>query len=316
MFPLTEEDLDELSDDSLNQLVKLDKQGILCAPNECLVTFKERMKLTIKHLNEVDNELSEKGELELFDDMPLPAANRIGPKLLEDASCRCKERYGFSINWVPGFFLSKSLGLLWGGCAVSFPEEHFSVFLIRKAFMTSEKWFIYSREELLSHELCHVARAPLCDTPQEEHFAYAISSSAMRRTIGNCFQAQKDALIFLLPVLVLLGAQMTMIFGGLYFSLVPFWIGAVSGPSYLLLRNFKLRRTYFKARKKLVKQKIKQPDALLFRCTSGEIQEIAGTTDPAGYITSKWNYDLRWKVMITRFAPHFKQNGVSDDNKN
>ncbi len=301
MFPLTLEQIDQLDKNSTSKLIDLDSKGILLAPGESLESFKERIKVTASTLKEIDEELDSKPQYELFQGVHVSKKDKIPASLMDNVSKTNKDKYGFSINWVPGFFLSKSLGLLWGGCSVSFPEEHFSAFLIRKSFTNKEKWLIYSRSELLSHELCHIARTPINDNAYEEHFAYAISKSNMRQQIGNCFQRQIDALIFLCPIFILLAAQIYQVITMNIFDMTAFWIIAMSGPSYLLIKNYYLRIKYFKAFKKLKRAGIKKRDAVLFRCTKDEIFEIGKTEDTKTLLSEKANSDLRWQIIAKRF---------------
>ena len=211
----------------------------------------------------------------------------------------------FSVAWVPGFFLSKSLGLLWGGCAFTMPDSLFSVFLIRRSFSAQKKWFIYRRDELLAHELCHAARGPLRDMIYEEHFAYMTAPSRVRRYMGNCFRTKWDAMIFLVPVLVLLTAQSIESFTRYKYDIWPFWIAALAGPALLLIRNQLCRNVYFKAVKTLKKAGIKNPKAVLFRCTVSEIKEITKYRKRLDslklYFKNKSGSELRWKVIMARF---------------
>jgi len=301
MYPISLSEIEELAEDDLKKLSKLDSQGILIGPGEGLGEFKKRLTTALDTQVEVDKELDSSGTFELYKGMDVRREERIPTKLLDQVCDVTKKKYKFSVNWVSGFFLSKSLGFLWGGCSISFPVEQFTVFLIRKNFKDAAKWFIYSRDELLSHEICHVARAPIHDNPYEEHFAYAISQSGLRRQIGNCFQSQIDALLFICPVFTLLAVQFYQVFTRTQFSLVPFWLFAASGPLYLLVKNYFLRFKFFRAVKKLERAGYKNVEAILFRCTKSEIFDFAASVDVKALVEQKFECDLRWRVIRYRF---------------
>lgn len=301
MYPITQDEIDSLSGNDISILAELDSNGIIVGPGETIDDFKKRITTASKTLTEIEKELVDNGEYELYKGMVIKNDLRIPTKFLDQECDITQKKYKFSINWVPGFFLSKSLGFLWGGCSISFPVEQFSVFLIRKSFKEKKKWLIYDRSELLSHEICHVARAPINDNPYEEHFAYAVSNSKLRQQIGNCFQSQIDALIFIGPVFMLLAAQFYQIFSNTMFSLIPFWLFAASSPSYLLIKNYYLRGKFNKAFKKLQSAGYEDADAILFRCNKSEIFEIASTNTLNVYIDKKIDSELRWKVIANRF---------------
>ena len=203
---------------------------------------------------------------------------------------------------MPAFFPTRGLGLLWGGCTV-ITDTGFPVFFLRRGFRARPKWFIYRRDELLAHELCHAVRGCLEDEPYEEQFAYMTSDSAFRRWSGNCFRHEWDAVAFLIPVVLLLAAQIIVYTGLLNLPLWPFWIVAFAFPAFLVARNIPGRRTFFAARTKLEKAGFTIPDAALFRMTSDEIRTLARTPDAqiGNFLNNKSGAELRWQILIHRF---------------
>ena len=196
--------INDLKEGDIDALCELDSMGLILAPGEDFQEYKQRLQNLFSHLEEVYSELDKNGKVTIFDCVELDKERAIPPEIMEEAAEIDDKFYGFRIDWVPGFFLPKSLGFLWGGCAISSPEDFFSVFLIRGAFAKKKKWLVYRRDELLSHELCHVARLPICDRSYEELFAYRLSPSGFRRYMGNCFQYQIDAILFIVPFFILL----------------------------------------------------------------------------------------------------------------
>ena len=181
-------------------------------------------------------------------------------------------------------------------------ELPFSFFLIRGAFRSRERWFLYNRRELLAHELCHSMRQPLRDVPLEEFFAYRTSPSPFRRYLGNCFIRDTDALLFVLPVFVLLGAVMVQSFVWPVLPAWPFWIAALAYPAFLFYRNAAARRRVFRAARKLREFGVAKPMAVLFRSTTPEIGELGALKSReefAACLAEK--RDLRWEVIKFRF---------------
>jgi hypothetical protein len=297
--------IEQLKEDNTDALVELDKCGLLPAPGEELASFKKRLLELHVRLQEFHKKLNDNGKVDLFPGFPLKKKQLITKEIISEAAEITQNLFEFSVSWVPGFFLSKSLGLLWGGCAFTMPDSMFSVFLIRRSFTERVKWFIYRRDELLAHELSHAARGPLHDMIYEEHFAYMTAPSRVRRYMGNCFRTKMDAMLFLIPVLVLLTAQSIESFTRYRYEIWPFWIAALAGPAWLIFRNQLCRNIYFKAVKTLKKAGIKNPRAVLFRCTTSEMREIAKSSRRLDslriYFRNKSGSELRWQVIMTRF---------------
>lgn len=300
------EKLNALRKNDFDAFIELDANGLLLAPDENLTEFKRRNKKLFKHLLNFEKELRKNEKVTLFDTITVSDNWRINEEIMKEAAKLDKDFYEFQIEWVPGFFLSKSLGWLWGGCAISFPEDAMSIFLIRENFADKQKWLFYHRDELLAHELCHIARLPINDRSFEEHFAYRLSHSGLRRYIGNCFQYTYDAIFFIIPFFLLLIAQAlnTFVFGG-GLPMYPFWILIILYPAFLLLRNQKSRNAYFKAKKNLKRAGMEKPLPILFRCTKAEIYTIAAfTKDILGlkeWLGKQACLQLRWRVIYERF---------------
>ena len=223
---------------------------------------------------------------------------------MEEGFAETENHYAFKANWVPGFFPASGLGVLWGGCSISSSEDTPTLFIIRSSFRNKDKYFIYSRKELISHELCHAVRVPIGDMTYEEHFAYALSSSALRRYTGNCFKSEKDAIFFLLPLFFLLLIQFMRISYTPNLPAWPFWILAFVWPAFLIFVNIRERKQYFKAEKALKNAGFINPSAVLFRCNTKEIEDFAkcGNNEATEKILAvKRISDLRWKVIFHRF---------------
>ena len=302
-------------------LAALDARGFLFRNDDTVESFRTRLLRMREGASGLQQELTTASSVKLFDTFVVQAEDAIPSAIMQEAARTTWGLYRFSVDWVPGFFLRRGIGWLWGGCAVTDPETGFTIFLVRHSFAASPRWFIYQREELLSHELCHVARMALDDSAYEEHFAYATAHSRLRRYIGNWFQSKYDAVWFLLPVLLLLAAETVRTFTMLEYQIWPFWLLALAYPLFLLVRNHLQRRKFFQAFRVLLLAGCRCPAAMLFRCVGEEIAELAGWTgrDSATILESlraKATGSLKWQVMIYRFIDNADSSNLSADSDN
>ncbi len=291
--------------DDPNTPYELDSHGLIAAPGETLEAFAARIDELLRTRARFDlcTESQAGAEsLEAEIGFKVGATEPIGAGIIAEAAEKTEKLFGFRADWVPAFFPTRGLGLLWGGCTV-ITDSGFPVFFLRRGFRTKRKWFIYRRDELLAHELCHAVRGCLEDETYEEHFAYMTSDSAFRRWTGNCFRREWDAIAFLIPVVLMLAVQIIVYSGVLSLPLWPFWIAAFAFPAFLIARNIPERRTFFTARAKLERRGFSNPDAALFRMTANEIRTLARTPDDRieAFLQERSGAELRWQILIQRF---------------
>ena len=291
-------------DDALELWAKLDENGLFPGENEDKQAFLDRCRNIFAFSRRLDRELKDHGGAVSAFGLKLREKARIPEEIMREASAKTEKLYGFKINWARGFFVTERMGLLWGGSSWYAPESGELLFIIRPAFERRKKWFIYRRDELLAHELCHVAHTPVADDKLEEFFAYQTSDSRFRRYLGNIFVRGMDAFIFLAPPFILLAVQMLNIFAGTGIAEWPFWalIGLV--PAGFLIRNQRSRNLYFRAEKKLATLEIKSPRAVLFRCTVREIAAIAaasGKEELKQWLIERIKTTRRFKIIGYRF---------------
>lgn len=298
MFP----DDDQLNSADFDFLLSLDDRGIFPAPGETQEQFMDY----VRHLRDsysVIYAALEKGKsLDAIVGFKIGEGIPITSEVLSEAEEENRQLFDFQINWVPAYFLSKGLGAIWGGCTVV-TDTNLALFFIRKDFREKQQWFIYNRRELMAHELCHVARSRLNDPEFEEHFAYMTAGSSLRRFMGNCFRAELDAFIFIVPVFILLAIQLLNAFMGLRIPEYPFWLLALAGPMYLIIRNILTRRTFLRAEENLRQGGISKPRAVLFRCTREEIREIAASNpvEVITYLYKKAETELRFRLICKKY---------------
>ena len=285
----------------LDAAVELDHAGFLVQPGENAETYAARIAEVKKHGLQFYDRFDKKGKLEIFPGLNVDLKNQIPQEILEEATARTEEAYQFSVRWVPGFFPDREFGIFWGGCAVWEEENPTPVIVIRKNFAKRAKWFIYDRAELISHEFCHAARMPLMDQELEEHFAYGISKKWLRRAIGNCFQKDLDAILFVIPAVLLALVQAAITILQLNNSLIlPFWILALAWPVYLIIRNIIQTSHYKAAKRNLEKAGFRNARAILFRSVYEEICTFSKTKPDQlrALLKEKAEQEFRWNVIL------------------
>lgn len=282
----------------------LDAAGFMPLPGESEADFIERSEGILACHRDFDEMLEVQGKLTVFDFVEVSKEEKIPVEIMAQAGEVTWELYRFKVAHVPGFFLSRAVGLLWGGCLIGDPDERFSLFLVRNSFRNKERWLFYRRTELFAHELCHSMRMELHESTLEEYFAYQTSPSWLRRYLGNCFIRDRDAVLFVIPALLLFAATVVRDF--LYHQLwvTPFWIFAFIYPLFLLFRNARSRRVVNRAGKKLKRFGVSNVQAILFRCTRAELLQLGSLDDRAEfdrYAADMAQKELRWKIILERF---------------
>lgn len=283
--------------------VELDGAGFLLRRGESAEQFFRRVETILGIHREFEAELAAAGEVGVYG-LQLRSQDRIPDEIIGEAEEVTDRLYSFRTRHVPGFFLSRDVGLLWGGCMICDPDHPLSVFLIRGAFRKRQRWLFYNRRELLAHELCHSMRQSLEEITLEEYFAYQTSPSRLRRYLGNCFIREYDAIWFVIPALLLLLAQVAQSFWLPGLPVWPFWPVALAYPAFLLIRNGISRRLVKRAAKKLAAFGVEKPSAVLFRLDCGEIRRIGAMERPGEfeqYAAERKESDFRWAILYARF---------------
>lgn len=288
---------------NIRRFAGLDSAGFIPGPGETAEEFLTRVDNIREAHRKFEETLAESGSAEVFGFAEVSSADRIDDALLDCAADKTRELYGFSVRHVPGFYLTRAVGLLWGGCMLYDPDENLSVFLLRDAFKKHRKFLNYTRDELLAHELCHCARQSIPEMTLEEYFAYQTSSSALRRWFGNCFISDKDALFFLLPMLLLPAAAVVQGWLLPWLPLWIFWLFAAAYPAYLLLRNHRAHRVVKNAFEALTGHGVKNVNAVLFRSTREELELFPQLTKEefASFVAECAAVEPRWAVIRARF---------------
>ena len=139
----------------------------------------------------------------------------------------------------------------------------------------------------------------------EEHFAYGISKKWLRRAIGNCFQRDLDAILFVIPAVILALVQSAITFLQLEnIPILPFWGLALAWPLYLIIRNMVQTGHYKSAKRNLEKAGFSNARAILFRSVYEEICLFAKTKPEQlrNVLEEKAEQEFRWKVILHAFS--------------
>jgi hypothetical protein len=207
----------------------------------------------------------------------LPSSERLSTEKQNLYSDKVKELYGFRANWVPAYFLNKGLPLLTGGMAVQFKKEEnedwMTFFQLKNVFKNKKKWFIYTAAEIVSHEMCHVARSNLNSIRYEESLAYQTSESGFRRIIGGALLKPSDNILFLLTILWMLICNLFFRNSAFFFTgldILPLITVLFLG----LYRNFSIRKELSICKSKFYEFFGEEYQQVLFRLSDDEISEI------------------------------------------
>ena len=287
------------------ELLRLDRAGFVPAPGMSREEFVSNAEKILETHRQFDENLCAAGKADIFGAATVTPDERIEAELIKEVAETTGKLYGFEVFHVPGFYLSRAVGLLWGGCMLGDRDEYFSVMLLRNAFKKHRRFLNYTRDELLAHELCHSVRQSLNEISLEEYFAYQTSASPVRRYLGNCFIRDIDALLFVIPMMLLPAAELLRALVYPALPVWPFWLIALIYPAFLLIRNAFSRRIVSNARKALVSCKVNQVEAVLFRSTLGELKQIANFRNRPeefrNWAETLAQTELRWQIILRRF---------------
>ena len=310
--PFTQQELNKAAEGDLKTLSELDSRGFIIGPEETPETYTERLKVFEKNLTEMDVELKEKSCLTV-EDLSFPASEKIPQESFNPATKITQSLYDFKITWVPGFFVTPSFGMLFGGCAYSFAPEFFSLFIIRNSFKKKKKWLFYERDELMSHELCHVARFAMGSHKYEEQFAYQTSTSSFRKNFGCMMRSAWETYIIMILLLGMLVTQVSLImFKGEWLASRTiiqnpvhwFYAALFLFVGYLVLRQKKQNKD-FAGTLDLLSTLTKNPKALAFRLTDEELDEISklNSIDESSFkeLILKRSKEHRFNILKNRF---------------
>lgn len=283
------------------QLLKLNKIGLIPGPQESVEEFTRRADYCLHLKNHLSDELKTNLDAEIA---PID--------ILEPATMTLSMKYDIAPHWIPLFFSNYRLPLWHGGCAwiYQMTEDSPTAALIqlRRKFEETKKYLgIYHRDELITHELCHVGRMKYQEPKYEEMLAYRTSEYSFRRLFGSLFQSSIESVIFLLIIFMLAVFDFFLISTDRHDAYtMALWLKAI--PVALILaaitRLVHRRKTLEKCRKNLeaVFGK-KYAEAVLYRLTDDEITRFSkyNSEHIKAYANTQAAQELRWRVITAAY---------------
>ena len=299
---ISRENIAKIRQGDLAALAELDAQGISPSPQETLEEFAERLEGLNLNFAKMEDALHHNGEYNV-EGVTVKASARISEEIFEEPMERTNRLFGFRCDWVPGFFFQASPLSFFGGYAFYFFPEFFAMFLARNCFRNKRKWLFIERDELVAHEMCHIARAALQSQAYEELFAYQTATTTFRRFTGGIFREQLDSFLFLGATFFLLFWQLAR---AIWLPQLPAWGGWVIlllDVSFLLIRHGITYHRFTTALGKLVQlygdEAIAR--AVLFHASDEEIPQLAQAKDLSVLLNEWAQFQLRWQIIRHRF---------------
>lgn len=307
---ISEANLARVEAGDIETLLRFDDHGIILGPDESTADLTARIRALHGHLQAFRHQLGKQKAVQ-FLDIALHGRDKIPADVFLAAGDQTRVLYDFAIDWVPGFYTNYRMGLLFAGCAFFSVEDFFAVFIIRKAFQKRARWWIYGRDELLAHELCHIAHCAHYSPEYEELFAYQTSPSLFRRVIGGLLRTTTDTYLMLGATLLLLVAQIVNVFLGppdywprVVMPVVAGLLVAVIG--LISARYRRVWRIFSGARRNLAGLAGDHAAmGVLFRCSAEEIGVIARLRAPGAlrqWLREAASGQLRWRVIDRKFG--------------
>lgn len=269
-------------------------QGFIPGPNETEEQFQERVAYCL-NLRET---LPQGANLEVTEQRAI----------LDEAASITKQLYSIAPEWPPVIFSNHNLSLWHGGCAWIFQlddDAPLGSFLqLRTTFQSEKRCFgLYDRNELVAHELCHVARMAFEEPQYEEFLAYRTSSKAWRRWLGPILRNSVESMLFVLSLLFVMSALLFSLFVDAttlrylpYTYLVPSLL-ILLGAARLYLQHKRFEATLLQL-KELVGDRA---EALTLWLTDKEVNSFGKLEPSAIREKLKSGNSLRTKTLVKQF---------------
>lgn len=291
-------------------LLKLNRAGFIPGPDENLATFMKRVDLTKALFEDPLSFFQNQGRRQ-----PFKLDDRVKRPNFEWAKNSLLNSFDFTGEYFSAFFCSRKLNLIQGAATwiLKFDEVAVPVLQFRKGLRKGSFLYFYDLEEILTHELCHFARAAFDEPLFEEIFAYFTSCSFFRRVFGPLVNSSKALVLF------------SFFFFGMFvweylsllsdFFLFPFFFSFFACSTLFLLlgglsKLFFKRRKFNKCHKNLfnIFQDKNKTTAVMFRLTDREISLFSKLKKEEILAFAKEEGSLRWKVLNLAYFRSFIEN--------
>lgn len=274
--------------------------GLIPGPNEKLEEFQKRVEYCLFLKKIIKQEIYPK-------DFQQTTQERER-ELLDEAFCIARI-YDIAPSWVPLFFSNHQLRPWQGAATWIFQCEDDAspgaLIQMRKAFYNNLSYLrIYKRDDLLAHELCHVARMNFNEPKYEELLAYRISNRSMTKHLGAIVQSAKESYLFLILLIAILAMDLIFLYNGaIQAYLGAMWLKFLPiGLIFWGIWRLKRRQKTLELTLNKLKQLTDQGEAVLFRLTDEEIERFAENEidDIQNYI--KQEPTVRWQLLRSSYG--------------
>lgn len=275
MFQLTNEDLN-----------RLNKLGLIPGPDESEEEFVKRVEYCQKYL---------KGDVAKL--VPFSIEVSENEDIMHNALHKTAELFDIYPSWVPLFFSNYQLSPWHGGCAwitdASDDTPPYAFLQLRSVFKKSAKFLgIYSRDELIAHELVHVGRMRFFEPKFEEIFAFLTSSASFRRIFGPVIESARESYILMGTLFLVLVLQ--LFFASILMLLIPLALAAF-GLGRLMFRHSQ----FLKCHRQLtdIYDSSQIALAVMYRLTDTEICDFGSLSEEEIRAYAKQQNSLRWRMI-------------------
>lgn len=269
-----------------------DEQGFIPGPHETEEAFLRRVDYCSNLKPKLPSLLpGEIATLDSFDQEPLLLTKKL---------------FNIHPSWVLCVFSNDRLMPWQGGAAWIFQMTEdcplAAFFQIRQAFKAKNSYLgIYSRNELIAHELAHVGRMAFDEPIYEEYLAYRTSPSFFRRWFGPIIESFYESLFFVLllggiivlDIAFVLMGQQNLFHTMSWLKLIPLALFLIA-----IIRLF-IRHERFNKCLGNLKMITDRPNAFIYRLTDSEINEFSKMASAAiaKEIQQNKNTTLRHRLL-------------------
>lgn len=280
------------------KLIEYNKRGLIPGPSETNEQFYQRVDFCEKFFLDPSH---------FFSDFSLN--DRVTRQDLDWVYAKLIKTYDIAPDYLVAFYSNKNLYFFQGACTWIFEHKDHPLAVVQlRSRLKDKKYFFYDREEILTHEVAHLARMAF-EEKSEEVFAYLLSSSFFRRSFGAIIENEKEVLIFFFSFFISLlcfifSFNFLLAFSALSTSCIFLWG---------LFRLFKKKWRLKLAAKKLLKlvKRERWVRAILFRMTDKEIALFASWNAAMIFSYIKKQKSLRWRMIYLSYFSKSKQEEAS-----
>lgn len=283
-----------------SELLRLNHLGIIPGPDELESDYIERA-IYCQRLHNLC-----KSDPEFF---PGCESEAESATYLAEAYPTNEPLYNIEPGWLPVMFSNYRLLPWHGGCAWIFQIKSDTptgaIIQLRKSFKKNSHLFsIYSRKELIAHELSHVGRMMYSEPIYEELLAYRSSKSRLRRWLGPLVQSPWESLLFMVLILMAFLVDLNQLVSGtLGSSNLSIWTKAlpIIFLTYALGRVWHRQNTFNRcvmALKQVCHNDL-AANAAAYRLTDKEIKMFARVPvdQISVYANGQKQRSLRWRLI-------------------